>query len=140
MTSLRGLRVYMDANGAIYAVEEPQAYPNLRAGFLDPLDAGDLVVVTSELTLLETLVKPRRLGDLVLEQAYRDLLTKTHVKIRPIDAAVLERAIDLRVLGIKTPDAIHIATGMLEGCDVFLSNDQGWARAGVTVIDPAQVA
>lgn len=46
----------MDANGAIYAVEEPHSFPNLKAGFLDPLDSGDLVVVTSELVLLETLV------------------------------------------------------------------------------------
>ena len=139
MINLRGRRVYMDANGAIYAVEEPVEFPNLRMGFLEPLDAGDLVVVTSELTLLETLVKPRRLLDTVLERTYRELLTKTSVVVRPIDAAVLERAIDLRLLGLKTPDAIHVATGMLEGCDLFLTRDRGWERAGVATADPADV-
>lgn len=138
--SLLGLRVYLDSNSAIYAVEQPQAFPNLKTGLVVPIDSGDLVVVTSELTLLETLVRPRRLGDVVLERAYRDLLTKTHVEIRSIGALVLDRAIDLRVLGIKTPDAIHIATGMIEGCDVFLTRDRDWGRAGVTVVDPADVA
>ena len=60
--------------------------------------------------------------------------------LRPIDLAVLERALDLRLLGLKTPDAIHVATGMLESCDVFLTRDKEWAKAGVTVVDPGDVA
>ena len=96
--------------------------------------------MTSELTLLEVLVKPRRLNNLTLEQAFRDFLGPSKVRVLPISLAVLERAIDLRLLGLKTPDAIHVATGLLEGCDLFLTRDKDWAKAGVTAVDPKDVA
>lgn len=83
-----------------------------------------MVAVTSGLTLLEAVVGARKKNDLHAEAEFRRLLAPSaSMVVRPIDAAVLERAIDLRILGLKTPDAIHIATGMLEGCDVFLTRD-----------------
>jgi len=49
--------------------------------------------------------------------------------------------IELRAqFGFKTPDAIHLATGLLAGCDLFVTGDQAWSRAGITVVDPADVA
>ncbi len=135
-----GLRVYLDTSSTIHTIEDHAVFPNLKAGLIEPIDRRDLVAVTSELTLLETLVKPRELGDMTLETAYLDFLRRTKIVVRPIDAAVLERAIDLRILGLKTPDAIHVATGLLEGCDVFLTRDKDWSRAGIAVVDPADVA
>jgi len=36
--------------------------------------------------------------------------------------------------GIKTPDAIHLATAMLAGCNFVLTNDSAWRKAsGVSV-------
>ena len=139
--SLAGKRVYADACTLIHAVEDYAVFPGLRSGLLDLIDAERLVVVTSELTLLETLVGPRKSGNVVLERQFRKLLSLSESMIlRPIDAAVLERAIDLRLLGLKTPDAIHVATGMLEGCDLFLTRDRGWERADVATADPKDVA
>ncbi|AIE84547.1 PilT-like protein [Fimbriimonas ginsengisoli Gsoil 348] len=58
----------------------------------------------------------------------------------PISNLILEKAIDLRALhGLKTPDAIHIATGLIAGCTVFITRDQAWAKAGVTVIEPQEL-
>jgi predicted nucleic acid-binding protein len=49
--------------------------------------------------------------------------------------------IELRAqFGFKTPDAIHLATGLLAGCDLFVTGDQAWSWAGITVVDPADVA
>ncbi len=51
-------RVYLDTNIFIYALE---GYPTFRAvltTLFAALDRGDLVAVTSELTLAEALVKP----------------------------------------------------------------------------------
>lgn len=138
--SLAGRRVYTDTSSFIHAVEDYAVFPGLKTGFLDLIDSGGLVAVTSELTLLETVVGPRKSGNVALEREFRGLLSLSSLVVRPIDTAVLEKAVDLRLLGLKTPDAIHVATGMLEGCDVFLTRDQGWARAGVTVVDPDDVA
>ena len=59
----------------------------------------------------------------------------------PVSVTVLERAVDLRAqYNLKTPDAIHIATGILAGATVFVTRDQAWARAGVLVLQPQDVA
>ena len=63
------------------------------------------------------------------------------VYLEAISSAVLEKAIDLRIQhGLKTPDAIHIATGMLAGCSIFLTRDQAWAKTGMSVVEPQNVA
>jgi hypothetical protein len=56
--------VYVDANAIIYRVEAVQPYLYTSAPLWDALRAGHLQVITSELSLLEVLVKPLQLGNL----------------------------------------------------------------------------
>lgn len=141
VVSLKGKRVYLDTNTIIYALEGIPEFANLKAGLLDPLDKGELIVVTSELTLVETIVGPRKSGSKSDEAIFRAFLTPSaNVVLEPISMQVLEKVIDLRAqFGFKVPDAIHLATGMLAGCDAFITNDSHWSKAGVTVIDPSTV-
>jgi len=140
MVSLKGHKVYLDANTIIYTLEGLE--PHLQTGLLLPLDAGDFTAVTSEIALLETIVGPRKRGDYALEQDFRAFLTPSaNLAVEPITVEVLEKAIGLRAQfqGLKTPDAIHLATGILARCDLFVTGDQAWARAGVMVVDPAGI-
>ena len=59
MVSLKGRKVYLDANTVIYAVELPQ-FANLKTGLLVPLDNQEFTAITSEITLVETIIGPRR--------------------------------------------------------------------------------
>jgi predicted nucleic acid-binding protein len=142
MVSLSGHRVYLDANTIIYALEGFAQYSNLQTGLLDPLDAGAFVAVTSEITLLETVVGPRKAGKAKEEAELQAFLTSTtNLVIEPVATAVLEKAIDLRVrFGLKSPDAIHLATGILASCDLFVTRDAAWSRVGVNIVDPADIA
>jgi predicted nucleic acid-binding protein len=46
-----------------------------------------------------------------------------------VSASVIEQATELRAAhGFRTPDAIHLATALLEGAEVFLTGDAGLAR------------
>jgi predicted nucleic acid-binding protein len=120
--------VYVDANTVIYAVEKIEPYKS----FLDPLwsaaQAGQISIVTSELTWLETLTKPLREGNAILESLFRAFLTAKEVRLVPATLAIWEEAAKLRALGLKTPDALHAATGLAVGCTLFLSNDPVFTR------------
>jgi predicted nucleic acid-binding protein len=122
--------VYVDANSVIYSVEKIEPYCTLLNPMWRAAQAGDFIIVSSELLLLETLVKPLREADAVLEATFRALLlTSNELQLIPITASLLEDAARLRALvGLKTPDAIHAATALAIGCALFITNDRELCR------------
>ncbi|MFO0927620.1 MAG: type II toxin-antitoxin system VapC family toxin [Gemmataceae bacterium] len=122
--------IYVDANVIIYRVERIDPYLTASAPVWDALDRGTLPLVTSELTLLEVLVKPFKDGNATLAMLFRDVLLGTAgLTCLPISRQVLERAATLRAdHGIKTPDAIHAATALIHGAALFVTNDPGFRR------------
>ena len=132
--------VYLDANSVIYAVEKVEPYHSFLALLWPAAQSGQLSIVTSELTWLETLVKPLRDGNRALELLFRAFLTAREVELIPATLALWEQAAQLRALGLKTPDAIHAATGLSAGCALFLTNDPAFLRVPglpVTVLSAA---
>lgn len=126
--------VYLDANPAIYAVEKIEPYASFLAPLWPAAQAG-LSLVTSELTWLETLVKPLRDGNIALETLFRAFLTAQEMELIPVTLSIWEDAARLRALGLKTPDAVHAATGLAIGCAAFLTNDGAFSRVpGLPVI------
>ena len=122
--------VYMDANAFIYCVERIEPYLTAAAPLWDALDAGSSQVATSELTLLEVLVKPLREGNGTLTDRYRQVLLRTvGLTPLPITRDILEAAARLRAAHkLKTPDALHAATALAAGCVLFVTNDAGFRR------------
>ena len=70
-------------------------------------------------------MKPLQVNDVRLQAAFRSLLFATaNVETLPVDAAIAERAAELRArYRMKTPDALHAATAIVSGCDAFLTNN-----------------
>jgi predicted nucleic acid-binding protein len=120
-----GQRVYLDANIIIYAVEGFALYLDQIRALLTAVNAGEVVAVTSELTLAEVLVKPLKDQQPALQQAYQTFLTPTpELEVVPISLTVLLEAARLRATTkLKLPDAIHLATALHSQCDAFLTND-----------------
>lgn len=122
--------VYFDVNAFIYSVEKIEPW----RGVLDPAwqaaKSGTIVLVGSEIVLLETLVLPIRKQDTLLENVYRDLFFDSEeVELFAISVPILERAARIRAeTGLKTPDAIHAATALEIGAELFLTNDPGFRR------------
>ena len=67
-------------------------------------------------------------GDARLERLYRTFLTGDEVRMIAATLDIWEDAARLRGLGLKTPDALHAATGLATGCDLFLTNDAIFTR------------
>ena len=120
--------VYADASVVIYGVERVKPYAQLLEPLWEAVRTGALTLVTSELTWLETLVKPLREGNTALEQRFRDFLTAREVRLVPADLKLWERAARLRSLGLRTPDALHAATALESHCSQFLTNDPIFVR------------
>jgi predicted nucleic acid-binding protein len=122
--------VYLDANSFIYSIERIDPYRGILDTLWQAVSFGQFTVVTSELTLLEVLVKPLRVGDVTTATAFRTVLRNSpDVQMLPITQPVLEKAASLRAtMNIKTPDAIHAATALLNGCALFVTNDSTFRR------------
>ncbi len=118
--------VYIDTVTVIYAVEQTPTYGVLLNPLWNSLQAGNLEVFTSELTLMETLVVPIRNSDTFLIDAYEQLLLSPQMQLIPISQPVLKEAARLRATtpSLRTPDAIHAATAITSGCTQFFTNDQ----------------
>ncbi len=122
--------VYLDANGFIYSVEHIEPYSTLLKPLWLAAQQDQLEVISSELVLLETLTKPLRAEDTVLEKVFRTLLLQTReVRLIPTTLRIWEQAAQLRAkTGLKTPDALHAATALSTGCHLFLTNDDDFKK------------
>lgn len=129
LTFPAGSRVYLDAAPIIYSVEKnPDYWQSMQELWLSA-DAGEIGVVTSELSLLEVLVHPVREKNYDLIRDYENLLLTSDVQLVPVTTSILKSAADLRAdLNLKTPDAIHAATALASECDHLVANDIGFRR------------
>lgn len=137
-----GKKIYLDSNIIIYIVErEPRYYANL-AGMLAVAAQGQLQVITSDLSLLECLVLPLRVGNQAIINAYLQMFTQSDLICVPISRDVLTESAALRAQhpALRTPDAIHWATARIQRVDYLITNDQTLLRlAAGFAIPPDQL-
>jgi len=125
LTQLRGQIVGLDTAPLIYFIEQHPNYLERVRAFFTAMDAGEFQVVTSTLTLTEVLVHPLRSGHTELAETYRDvLLNQENLKTLAVSGEIAELAAQLRATqNLRTPDAIQIATALMENATFFLTND-----------------
>ena len=128
--------VYLDANGFIYSVERTEPYRTLLEPMWQQARAGDFDIVSSELIVSETLVRPLREGNTVVEMFLRSLFNAHEVNLAPATRELWENAARIRAdTGLKTPDALHAATALRTDCALFITNDTDFRRVqGLPVV------
>ncbi len=131
------LRIYLDADGLLdLTTPGTLSDDESEEKISDALEGGRLVFVTSEITILETLVHARRNEDERRQASIRRFLTpSTFIETRPVNLELIEDALNLRVqFGLKSPDAIHVATGLSANCSAFLTKDEKWGKLGLSIL------
>ncbi len=129
--------LYLDACCFIYLVE---GTPDWRATVENRLRRlpATAQLITSQLSRLECRTRPVRDGDDSLLKRYDDLFSATRVCLIDISSAIIDRATILRARhGYKSPDAIHLATGVSARVATFLTGDsrlQGCSELNVEVL------
>jgi predicted nucleic acid-binding protein len=122
--------ISLDSAPFIYLIQEDPRYISVVEQIFSEISYGSITGVSSYLSLLEVLIKPIKEGARDIATQYRDLmLNNAFLKLLPLDDKVAETAAELRAkydgngFKLKTPDAIQIATAILNEADVFLTND-----------------
>ena len=129
LTLPTGGSVYIDANAIIYSVERIEPYRELLAPMWHEAGAGRFALASSELVVLETLIKPLREGNARLEMLFRSIFAAAEMDLIPATLAIWEDAARIRaVTGLKTPDALHAATALQAECTLFVTNDGDFRR------------
>jgi predicted nucleic acid-binding protein len=92
--------------------------------------------VTSVLTITELLTGPYKSKNFQLVEEYRStLFSFPNLTFREMDYEIANQTAQLRAeYGLKTPDAIQLATALLEKADVFITNDTDFKRVKFPVV------
>ena len=136
-------RTYLDTNIFIYALEGEGQFVGDLTDLFAAIESADLQTVTCELTLAELLVKPFRKNDAKGEQRCRESVrSRQGLTVVRVDLNALVESARLRAnTRLRLPDAIHVASALIAGCEVFLTNDQRLRGApGLEVLLLSEVA
>jgi len=118
------LRIYLDTNIVIYLVEDSPNAPQVQAYLLSQVNA---TLYSSNLTLMECLVKPLQQGDLAMQRRFVTFFQS--LAIVPARRQVFRRAAQIRAATrLRTPDSLHIAFASCARCDIFLTGDSQIAQ------------
>jgi len=120
----------MDTAPFIYFFEEHPLYIEKLNNLFNSVYTMGIPLITSIVTYIEVLTHPEKTGAKKLAAKYRDSLTNSElVSIYPLNLQVADMTVNFRVkYGLKTPDAIQLATAVVCGADYIITNDREWKR------------
>jgi len=118
--------VGIDTVAFIYHFEENEKYLPFTNVLFEMIENGKVRAVTSTITLMEILVKPKRDGNQKAANEYKFILqTFPNLEIRNIDAEVAERAAEIRAkYGVRPPDALQVAASLINNAEALITNDR----------------
>lgn len=117
--------LFLDTAPLIYFIEGHSAYQEKFKKLFKLNDEGYFKFLTSSITLLEVLVKPLKDGETKIVDQYKTILTGAEgINIFEITISIAIKAAEIRAkYGLRTPDALQVATSIEHKADYFLTND-----------------
>lgn len=119
-------KIFFDTAPFIYLVEDHSKYSIPVRNFITNQYLNfESSLFTSSITLAEFFVKPKKSGDKVIVDKFKDKLKEFNFVIFDITVGVAERSSELRVKyeSLRAFDALQIATAIEFGCTSFVTND-----------------
>ena len=122
--------VALDTPVWIYHFEGSTTYGRAADAVLEAVSSGRVAAVASELVLLELLVAPLKQGAQdAADEIEMVLLHFPNLRLAPVTRGVLIRAAEMRArYGLRTPDAIMIASAVETGATLAVTNDDAWRK------------
>lgn len=121
----RGSKIFLDSMVFIYTVEKNPIYYNISYSLIDGMETGKYLGYTSVMSLIETLAKK----DLRTNTTKYDYIAAFFANVNNLTVAKIDHEIAYTTAGLRRnynisiPDAIQMATAMINTCDLFITND-----------------
>ena len=117
--------VGVDTTCFIHHFEANVTFGRAAGELFGAVEAGFLRARVSVVALTEILTLPLREGRKDLVGAYRDVFESfPNLALVEVDAEVALSAAELRAsLGLRTPDALHVASALASGAGAFVTSD-----------------
>jgi len=117
--------LYLDTNCFIYLFENHPVFGHPARNLFSAIDRGEYKALSSSLTLLEVMAGPIKCGREALASEYAELITTfPNLTLHDMNQDVACRAASFRASGVKTPDAIHLATAVLYKANYVVTEDR----------------
>jgi predicted nucleic acid-binding protein len=119
--------VALDSMCFIYHFADHPKYAQLTSQIFQLLETGKIKAVTSTISVIESLVLPEKQNDQLICYEYEKVFKNyPNLQILPVDWGISRLTAKLRAKYqfLRTPDAIQIASGLISGCSLFITNDK----------------
>lgn len=126
----KGSKLGLDTVVFVYFLEQHPAHYSKAKQLFQRIESGDMTGVISTLVFAELLVPAYRANDVERAETLLLLLTTfPNLQVAPLSAQISAEAARLRALhGMRTPDAIHVATALQMGVSGIVTNDKAFLR------------
>ena len=118
--------IYLDTSPIIYLLEDVETYSERVRNFVVSHFLENAIFTTSTITNTEYLVIPYRMQDHQKIMEFERFKKILNIHVTVADDIITKQAAQIRAKysGIKAMDALQLASAMISGCDVFLTNDK----------------
>ena len=127
LNEINGKKIVLDTVVFIYTLEGNAEFGDRAKAIFEAIEQGKCRGYASDLVLAELMVKPLREGKPDLAEEYASELPDfpNLTFISPTRDIIISAAKLRSKTNLKLIDALHLATAIDTGCQVFITNDAG---------------
>lgn len=118
-------KVFLDTTPLIYFLDQDKNFGEMTQEILSMFLNQGVDIITSTITCTEYLTYPYRTGNQEKIDVFFEFLEECAIPMKPIDVEIAKKAAMIRgkFKFFKTMDCLQLATACVNGCDLFLTND-----------------
>ena len=119
-------KIFLDTTPIIYLLDNDKNFGEKTSKIFSALSEQNVKFVSSFITVAEYLVYPYRLKNDSLVKTFWDLVNENKMILYSIGhwEAIKAAKIRAEYKHFKPMDSLQLATAILHGCDLFLTNDK----------------
>ena len=132
----KSITIALDSMIFIYLFEDDPRYILRVKPLFEKIEIGDFKAATSIITPIEVLSAPNLRINTDKQLLFSRFFQNTpHLSIYDITWQIMEKAAELRRSNsaLRTPDALQIATAIISGAKIFITNDLKLKRIDVSI-------